>query len=160
VRLPPTLAGALALLSVLAACGGDGGDRACGPITRESLDPGYLVHVLGGADVDYTSDPPTSGPHQPTPPIEGVVDEALPRPVQVGILERGDVLLQHDPDLPADQRGALDALAGAGVVIAPNPDLDEPVVATAWLYKRTCGTVDPDALGAFVAARRGHGPDS
>jgi len=145
---------------LLSSCGGDGGDGACGPVTREALDPAYVVHVLGtDTDVDYTSDPPTSGPHQLAPPIQGVVDEPIPRPVQVGILERGDVLVQHDPDLDEVDVARLDELAGDGVVIAPNPELPSPVVATAWVYKRACDTVDPAALEDFIAERQGKGPD-
>jgi hypothetical protein len=119
------------------------------------------VHVLGDAgDLEYTSEPPTSGPHLPGPELEGVVPDPMSRPLQVGVLERGDVLLQHDPDLAADQRARLEDLAGDGVVVAPNPDLPAPIVATAWLYKRTCDTVDADALQEFVDERRGKGPDA
>lgn len=159
VRRAP--AGALLVAALaLGACGGGGDDdRACGPTTRESLDPAYLVHVLGeDAGLDYTSDPPTSGPHQAGPAVSGVVSTAIARPVQVGILERGDVLIQHDPDLDEGARADLEDLAGDGVVVAPNPDLPEPVVATAWLFKRTCEAVDVDALQEFVDERIGNGP--
>lgn len=133
---------------------------ACGAILEERLDPSYLVHVVGdGDDVEYTSDPPTSGPHKAGPPVAGVVDEPLTRPVQVGILERGDVLVQHAPDLPDQDRAELATLAGDGVVIAPNPDLPAPVVATAWTHKRTCEAVDLAALRGFIGERRGKGPD-
>jgi hypothetical protein len=145
----------------LAACGG-GGDAAgsCGPTTRESLDPAYLVHVLGDADgIEYPSDPPTSGPHQPGPAVEGVLDEPLPRPVQVGVLERGDVLVQFDPALDDEAVADLEELAGPRVVVAPNPDLPAPVVATAWLFKRTCDAVDVGALRAFASERAGQGPE-
>ena len=143
----------------LAGCRGDD-DRACGRITHEVLDPAYVVHVLGSdADVEYTSDPPTSGPHSLAPPVEGVVDESIARPVQVGILERGDVLVQHDPDLDAADVATLQELAGDGVVVAPNPDLPSPVVATAWLYKRTCDAVDLAALEEFIDQHQGKGPD-
>jgi hypothetical protein len=149
------------LAGAFAACGSDGGDAACGPILRESLDSAYLVHVLGDdTGAEYTSDPPTSGPHQPGPPVDGVVDVAISRPIQVGILERGDILLQHDPNLPAAQLTDLESLAGEGVVVAPNPDLDDPVVATAWTYKRTCRAVDTDALRQFIEERAGRGPDN
>jgi hypothetical protein len=146
---------------VLGACGaGSGEERACGPTTRESLDPAYLVHVLGDADdLEYTSDPPTSGPHQPGPEVDGVVAVPLTRPVQVGILERGDVLLQHRPDLDSEARTDLEALAGDRVVVAPNPDLPAPIVATAWLFKRTCETADTIALQDFVDERVGNGPE-
>lgn len=144
----------------LAGCGDGEATAGCGPIQRETLDPAYLVHVLGSdTDVDYASDPPTSGPHQPGPAESGVLDEPLPRPVQVGILERGDVLLQHSPDLPADDLAALEALAGTRVTVAPNPDLPEPVVATAWVFKRSCSTVDAAALREFIDARVGRGPE-
>jgi hypothetical protein len=149
----------VAAASLLAACGGgSGSEGACGAITREALDAGFLRHVLSDDGVSYSTDPPTSGPHQPSPSVDDVLDEPLSRPLQVGVLEGGDVLLQHRPDLPADQRAELEDLAGDGVVVAPNPDLDEPVVATAWLFKRTCGSVDVDALRDFIEERRGKGP--
>ncbi|HEX9992793.1 MAG TPA: DUF3105 domain-containing protein, partial [Acidimicrobiales bacterium] len=116
-------------------------------------------HVLpGGAEPTYRSDPPTSGPHVPGPAITGVVDEPIERPVQVGILERGDVLIQHE-GLPAADADALEALAGEHVVVAPGVDLPASVVATAWVFKRTCDEVDLDALREFVDERVGHGPD-
>ena len=95
----------------------------------------------------------------PSPPITGVVADPIPRPVQVGILEQGDVLIQHDPDLAGADRTALEALAGDGVVVAPNPDLPAPIVATAWLYKRTCDEVDAEALQEMIDERQGKGPD-
>ena len=162
MRLPPivALAAVVAGPSLLGACGGGSGDdAACGPIRREALDAGFLVHVLSDDGISYATDPPTSGPHQPSPAITGVVADPLSRPLQVGVLEGGVVLLQHRPDLPAAQRQELEALAGDGVVVAPNPDLDVPVVATAWLYKRLCDEVDVDALQDFIQQRAGKGPE-
>jgi hypothetical protein len=162
VRLPPKVL-ALAVAVASAACGDDapsGAAAGCGPIRREALDPTFLVHVVGGQDagIEYRSDPPTSGPHQPTPRVEGVVDEPLSRPVQVGVLERGDVLIQHRRDLAPDEHARLAALAGDGVVVAPNSDLPDAVVATAWVAKRTCSAVDVAALEDFISQRRGKGP--
>lgn len=155
-RLAPA---AVLLVAGIGACS-SGGEGACGPIRREALDPSYLVHVLGAdVAVDYTSDPPTSGAHQPGPPVDGAVDDPIALPIQVGILERGDVLLQHDPDLGADDLAALRDLAGEGVVVAPNPDLPDPIVATAWVYKRTCSAVDVGALEEFIDERAGNGPE-
>lgn len=152
----------LLILGVLAAAcgGGDRGAAGCGRIVREPLDPSYLVHVLGSADdVDYQSDPPTSGPHQPGPALEGVVDEPLSRPIQVGVLEGGGVLVQHRPDLSPTDRELLASVAGSRVVVAPNPGLADPVVATAWTYKLTCADVDVEALEEFISARSGKGPE-
>ena len=155
------VAASLGMTILVAGCGsGDDAEGACGPVTREALDPAYLVHVVGtDQDVEYLSDPPTSGPHQPTPAVEDVGDAPLTRPVQVGVLERGDVLIQHAPDLDARRRAELEALAGPGVVVAPNPDLPSPVVATAWLHKQTCDEVDVAALEEFIDDRVGRGPE-
>jgi hypothetical protein len=164
MRLPPTAAvaaAALVLAPVLAACGsGSGSSGACGPIRREALDQRFLTHVLGDAHVEYTSHPPTSGPHQPTPELPPVITRQIAEPVQVGVLEAGDVLIQHRDDLSAKDRGVLEGLAGKGVHVAPNPDLPAAVVATAWLYKRTCSAVDADALREFVDERRDKAPGS
>src|SRR5688500_5972493 len=148
VLLPPshprrtTVATTLVLL-VSAACGGDdAGYAAGGPITREAPASSALVRVLGDdTDEEYTSDPPTSGPHQTGPAGGGNLDDPISRPMQVGILEQGSVLVQYAPDLPAADVTPLHTLAGPGVVVAPNPDLPAPVVATAWTYKRTCEAV-------------------
>ena len=161
-RLGAWLVGSLVLLTT--ACGGesgtgDGASSGCGPITRERLDPSSSVHLLPGApEPDYQSDPPTSGPHLSGRPPSGVVAEPLDRPTQVLLLEEGGVLIQH--------RGVDDAgiaelaeLASEQVVVAPNPNLAAPVVATAWLAKRTCGQVDLEALRLFVDERLGQGPE-
>lgn len=151
-----------ALVLVVAAivgCGG-GGESAggCEPAVRERLDPASLRHVLPGAvEPEYLSDPPTSGPHQPGPLPASVVGEPLARPAQVAALEGGAVLLQHRGLDPSDVE-ALETLAGDGVVVAPNPDLTDPVVATAWTAKQRCSGVDLAALRAFVDDHIGGGP--
>src|SRR5689334_17324299 len=95
-------AAALVLATVVAGCSG-GDEGSCGPVQREPLDRRFLQHVIGaGADVEYATDPPTSGPHTPSPPIEPVQDTPIARPVQVGILEEGRVLLQYDGLAAAD----------------------------------------------------------
>lgn len=153
-----------ALAVVSAACGTGGGSRddvsvGCGPTSRERLDPSSPVHLLPGApEPDYLSDPPTSGPHLSGRPPSGVSPEPLDRPTQVLVLEEGGVLIQHRG---LDDAGAarLAELAGDHVVVAPNPELPNPVVATAWLAKRTCDEVDLEALRQFVDDRLGRGPE-
>ena len=142
------------------ACGSSSSSASCGPILREELDPGSSIHVLPNAvDVEYASDPPTSGPHQPVPDLVGLQDQPLPRPVQVGVIEDGGILVQYDPAAFADT-SELAALADGVVVIAPNPDLDDPVVLTAWTAKQTCSTVAPEAVASFVEDRQGKAPGS
>jgi drug/metabolite transporter (DMT)-like permease len=155
-RIPATPVAAILLLAglVLAAAGCGGGssaaDGACGPVRREALDPNSTQHVLANAaEPTYLSDPPTSGPHQPGRLLSGAVDEPLRRPVQVAQLEEGRVLIQYREPLDPATIDDLVTLDG-GVVVAPNPDLREPVVATAWGNKLECSEVDLADLRDFV----------
>jgi hypothetical protein len=113
--------------------------------------------VAGAPEPAYSTDPPTSGPHTPGALPKGVLVVPLTRPVQVGALEQGLVLLQYR-DLSATEIDTLAQLAGDNVVVAPNPSLPDRVVGTAWLFKQTCSSVDAVALRGFVRSHAGHGP--
>lgn len=169
-RAASTATAALLVLGVplLAACSGSSASSGCGEPVRERLDPSSSVHLVTTADEpDYLSDPPTSGAHYAVPAPTGIADETLPRPLQVTVVEAGLVLVQYQPDaLDPDQVGALEALVEDDdqLVVAPNPDLADPVVATAWTWKLTCGSLDADtgtataALADFAAERAGEAP--
>jgi hypothetical protein len=150
----------LALGAFVAGCGGGGSKAgaACSAEVREAFDPNSLQHVLpGGRAPEYLTNPPTSGPHVPGPALSGARTDVLDKPTQVGALEAGSVLLQHR-DLDDAARKQLEALAGDQVIVAPNPDLPAKVVATAWVTKQTCSSVDTATINAFIAAHRGKGP--
>lgn len=153
---------AVALASLVTACGGSGSDSACGPDVRERLDPNSIQHLLPGAPIPpYNTHPPTSGAHQVGAWPTGVLADPIRDPVQVAMLEGGEVLVQYAPDLGAADRRDLEAFArrNAHVTVAPNSELPAgtPVVVTAWTYKQTCTAVDTDALGRFVRAHAGKG---
>ena len=149
-----------AIGAALVGCGG-GGSRAagaCGAEVREAFDPDSLQHVLAGArEPHYLTNPPTSGPHVPGPQLSGVRSDVLDKPTQIGVLEAGSVLVQYR-DLDAASISTLGSVAGDQVVVAPNPGLPDKVVATAWVFKQTCGSVDVAALRQFVSTHRGKGP--
>jgi Protein of unknown function (DUF3105) len=160
----------LALVALLASCatakdegrGAAGvGTGDCGTEVEEALDPGSTQHLLPGApEPAYPNVAPTSGPHLGAGTPVGAQDRPLPRPVQVGVLEQGRVLVQYRPDRP-EARRQLEALAGERVVVAPNPALPSPVVATAWLHRLECRTADLgardlEALRTFIS-RHGTG---
>lgn len=127
---------------------------SCEPAREEPEDERSGLHVLpNAADPTYAADPPTSGPHVAGPGLRGVQAEPLRRVVQVGVLEEGKVLVQYRPD--GGDPAPLLALASDQVVVAPNPGLPSPVIATAWRHRLTCSAVDPTEVASFVAARAG-----
>jgi hypothetical protein len=153
------VAGLLAVGSLVGCGGGDGSDGGCGPVRREPLDS-RSVHVLPGAEEpEYRTDPPTSGPHLPSPSTSEVRDDPIAAPVQVGLLEEGDVLIQH-VGLSSAERSEVEDLAGDGVIVAPATSLPEgaSVVATAWVTKQVCETVDLASLRTFATDHVDQGP--
>jgi drug/metabolite transporter (DMT)-like permease len=161
-RVPIPSSAAILLVVVLlavplAACSGSASGASCGAAKPEPINPD-LHHVFnGGTEPTYTTDPPTSGPHTPGALPTGVLTTPLSRPSQVGALEAGVVLLQYR-DLSTEDTRTLESLVTDNVVVAPNPSLPDRVVATAWLVKQTCSSVDTAALRGFIRTRAGHGP--
>ncbi len=77
---------------------------------------------------------------------------------QVDALAAGIVVVQYRS---ADDATELtEAVAGrpTEVLVAPNADLDAPVVATAWGRRLRLEGVEPALLQAFVTAHAGIGP--
>jgi hypothetical protein len=152
------------LASAACGSGSDGADAAgCDEEVAEPLDPASLAHVIAGTpEPRYLTDPPTSGAHVMAPSVAPVVDEPLPRPTQVGLLEQGGVLLQVGPALDDAEVAEVEALAGDGVTVAPlatgtGAQDDAAVIATAWRVSMRCAGVDADALAAFASSHRREG---
>ena len=161
LRKMPVVGGILALLLIGGCASSSGGSATtgCGPPVHEVLDSNSTLHLLPAApEPTYLTDPPTSGAHRVGLYPRGVLDQSIPRPVQVALLEKGSVVVQYRPGTL--NNAALSALAQNNVLvtIAPNPDLPAPVVATAWTWKAVCQSVTLPALRRFVAVHAGHGP--
>lgn len=119
---------------------------------------------LEGAEVfnDYNSSPATSGPHAQQPAAWGPYgDETVPERVLVHNLEHGGVVI-HTKGLDRAQSAQVDGLAGSyrdGVVSHVNPDIDSPVVITAWTRKVECRQFDASVVDAFIQQWCGRGPE-
>ncbi len=131
------------------ACGSDDPIGVCDPAFSEPLAADASLHVLAGADVEYLSDPPTSGPHVVWDP-PAVLDRPLTGPEQTGVLEGGYVLVQFDPSrVPHEVVLEVGTNLPNGARLAPNPELEVPVVMTAHLTKQRCRSLDLDAVSGF-----------
>lgn len=93
----------------------------------------------------------------------GERDAPLDPEAQVAALAAGRVLVQYrpqdvDPAAVADLRPIV-AERPRDVLLAPNPDLANPVVATAWSRRLPLRAVDVDLVDGFVTAYAGGGPE-
>jgi len=119
-------------------------------------DPGR-GHQTG--DLNYIEDVPAGGPHNPTWLNCGIYDEPVRTENAVHSMEHGAVWLTYRPDLPADQVDILRDLVRAEqsrlrermIILSPHPDLEDPIVATAWRVQLRLEDATDERLVQFVS---------
>lgn len=123
------------------------------------------AHVRPGQRVNYDSDFPTSGPHDPEPTMPGVYADPQPPEKLVHSLEHGNIVIYYDQPGEATMT-TLQAWARQfpglwdGLVVVPFEGLGEEVVLTAWTKKLVQPTFEPEAAATFIDAYRGRGPEN
>lgn len=122
-------------------------------------------HVAPGEPVNYDSDFPTSGPHDPNPVMPGVYTAVQRSEQLVHSLEHGNIVIYYDQPA-ADTLKALESWADQfsgpweGIVAVPKAGLDEKIVLTAWTKKLVMPDFDPQAAATFIDEYRGRGPEN
>jgi hypothetical protein len=138
-------------------------------IQRASIGEGIPVlpspHVSAETPANYNSNPPTSGAHTLDEAPWGISQTQLPDIKLIHNLEHGGIVLHYRPDLDAAQQTQLTELArelqrrDRKVVLAPRPENDAPITATAWGRMVRQETLDADAIRAFFSAFINQGPE-
>lgn len=101
--------------------------------------------------VDYEQSPPAGGEHNPIWLNCGIYDEPVPEENAVHSMEHGAVWITYRPDLPDEDVDQLaEALPSTYSILSPYPDLEEPVVASAWGKQLTLDGADDDRLQEFI----------
>ena len=141
--------------------------REAGCVLRNPVIEGR-THVPPDQDVEYKTNPPTSGNHDPTPANDGVYSRA---PTASSIkhfvhtLEHGRIEIQYDPKLSKrriDQLGGLFNDDPYHMVLMPNRRMPYEVGVTAWGHLLGCKKVNDkifDAIRAFRDRYRDQGPE-
>lgn len=124
----------------------------------EDLGPQEQGHDQDVVFADATL-PPAGGVHHPTWLNCGVYREPVDHEHAVHSLEHGAVWLAYHPDLPADQVAVLEDYADSYTLVAPYPDLESPIVATAWGARLQVDSAPDDNLEAFLTRYKGQGPE-
>jgi uncharacterized protein DUF3105 len=111
--------------------------------------------------VDYAQSPPAGGEHNPIWQNSGFYEEPVHNETAVHTLEHGAVWITYSFNLPQEDKDRIrELVSGQECVLAsPYPDLDAPVVASAWGKQlRLEGADDPD-LERFIRAYK-QGPQT
>lgn len=127
------------------------------------------AHVARGTEVEYDTQPPTSGPHYADWTRAGYYTDPRPAGDLIHSLEHGYVVIYYDPATitPAAEE-SLRAFAQAhperwrSVVVVPNPaaEPEAPYVLTAWRTMLRMDDYDPSVVRAFLAEYLGRGPEN
>lgn len=122
-------------------------------------------HVDVGVEVDYSTNPPTSGPHYSSPTPPGFYDEPVADGNLVHSLEHGYVIFWYDCSqlsddaceaLKDDIRGAA---TGAKRIAVPREGMDTPLALTTWGRLLRLEAFDQQAVNQFVRANIGKAPE-
>lgn len=134
-------------------------------IVFSRTDPRRAAIVLLGDQVltepegEATTGPSPSSGQRETEPSCGMVTDPVTAQRQIDALAAGIVVVQYrDPEHASEVTEAL-ADRPTQVLVAPNPAVEAPVVATAWGRRLRLQAVDPARLRAFVTAHAGIGPN-
>lgn len=105
--------------------------------------------------------PPVGGTHNPNWQNCGVYDRPLEEALAVHSMEHGAVWLTYQPDLPAEKVDQLASYAQNSnfILVSPYPDLDSPVVASAWGVQLAVDDVPDERLEQFISRYQGQGPE-
>jgi uncharacterized protein DUF3105 len=131
---------------------------------KELPDAGHqhIDNVTEDKRVPYTSSPPTSGDHignTAVLPQPGFQTQSYQPEIYVHNLEHGQTWIHYKPDLPQAQiqelESVVDKYSGPGGALnaMANPDIDAPVVITAWRHMEKCQKVSVPVIENFVRER-------
>lgn len=119
-------------------------------------------HVASGQSVAYATPTPTSGTHSPNSARCGNSNQQVPPELAVHALEHGTVVVWYQPGLTEDVVPGLREIVDRfddRVILSPNAQLIQPIVATAWNRLKAYNSVDPE-IEDFIKTYRARGPES
>lgn len=123
-------------------------------------------HVPDGTEVEYNSNPPTSGPHYGEWARAGVYDEPLADGLLIHSLEHGYVIMSYNceregncEDLVAKLAGIYEKKGKKKLIVIPRPSLDSRIALTAWRKIDKFDKFDEGRIVSFIDALRDRGPE-
>jgi hypothetical protein len=101
---------------------------------------------------DFTALPPVGGTHNPAWQNCGIYEEPVEAQFTIHSMEHGAVWITYQPDLPQEQIVQLqDTVRGQNfLLLTPWPNLQSPVVLTAWGIQLEVDSADDERIEQFI----------
>ena len=137
-------------------------DAGCTEQTYPSQGRQHVLELK--EDFQYSSFPPTSGPHNPQWALWGYYDRSVPFISSTHNLEHGGIVVRYGKDVPQETIAQIRAWYDedpAGLLVAPLPGnaLPDKVALTAWTQLAICPGFDQAAFDSFRDQYRFKGPE-
>lgn len=154
----------LAALALALAVGGARAQDLPAEIEMIPAAPDANQHLPAGADRDYGTPFPTSGPHSARWTAAGLYTEAQPPTELVHALEHGNIVIYYGQPGEVVRMRLLEwsrAYSGQwdGIIVTPSPGLGEQIVLSAWEKRLALPRYDEEKAAVFIDAFRGRGPE-
>lgn len=118
-------------------------------------------HIASGtAGSGYNSNPPSSGPHWPSPAKNGVYDETLPDEQLIHNLEHGHVWIAYKPDVGDEVKNKLKEIVKDDdwkVVLEPRDKNETMIALVAWGRVLKLDQLDENKVKDFIRTYRNRG---
>ncbi|OGD89478.1 hypothetical protein A3D04_02125 [Candidatus Curtissbacteria bacterium RIFCSPHIGHO2_02_FULL_40_16b] len=110
----------------------------------------------------YNSNPPSSGPHWPSPAVKGVFDKPMPDETALHNLEHGHIWIAYDPSISEEVKTKLAETAQNDdwkIIMSPREGNDAKIALVAW--GRVLNMDEPDfaRVEDFIKTYRNRGPE-
>lgn len=120
-------------------------------------------HITQGtAGSGYNSNPPSSGPHWPSPAKNGVHDEVIADETLIHNLEHGYVWIAYKGDVGDEVRSELKKIVEDDdwkVVLVPRDKNETKIALVAWGRVLSMEEPDSEKVKAFIKTYRNRGPE-
>lgn len=118
-------------------------------------------HVAPGTNVDYQTNPPTSGAHYGTPNDWGVYTEEISDEATIHSLEHGGIWISYK-DISDDEKEILEEIGrrnSQSVVVSPRSANDVKVAVVSWGRMMKLTTVDKAVIQKYIDTYKNQSPE-
>jgi hypothetical protein len=101
---------------------------------------------------EFTALPPVGGTHNPAWQNCGIYEEPVTAQFAIHSMEHGAVWITHQPELPQEEIDQLQGLVRGNtfVLLTPWPNLQSPIVLTAWGLQLEVDSADDERIEQFI----------
>ncbi len=136
------------------------------PLLGDEIPDQGRGHVADGTQVQYNSNPPTSGQHYVKWITRGIYDKPQVDGNLVHSLEHGAVIVSYKSDLPKEDvekvKSVFSSVSVSKKIMVPRDNLDLPVALTSWgrlLKLQTIDATSEAKIKEFMETNEDRGPE-